>query len=186
MFGLACSADRGDRITVMAEDIFDVVDENDQVIGQAERSRVHREGLRHRAVHVFLFDRRGRLFLQKRSQNKDSWPGAWDSSCSGHVDSGETYAEAVVRELGEELGWTPPEALAEVLKVDACSETGQEFVILYRGLADGPFDLNTDEIIGGDWLTPEEIDHRVRDRPDDYALSFRYLWSRFRARTKHL
>ena len=83
----------------VSEDLFDVVDENDEVIRVEKRSVVHRERLMHRAVHVFVFNRAGQLFLQRRSMTKDSAPGKWVSSCSGHVDSGEDYDVAAPREL---------------------------------------------------------------------------------------
>jgi predicted protein tyrosine phosphatase len=73
----------------MSEEIFDVVNERDEVVGQAPRSEVHRRKLNHRAVHVLVFNSRGELFLQKRSLKKDCFPGAWDSSASGHLDTGE-------------------------------------------------------------------------------------------------
>src|ERR1044071_58563 len=89
---------------MMAEDIFDVVNERDEVIDAKPRSYVHANGLLHRAVHVLVFNSRGEIFLQKRSMLKDRQPGVWDSSCSGHVDSGEIYDETAVRELREEIG----------------------------------------------------------------------------------
>ncbi|MDP7586167.1 MAG: NUDIX domain-containing protein, partial [Verrucomicrobiota bacterium] len=82
----------------MGEEIFDVVDANDQVIGQKTRSEVHRLGLRHRAIHLLVFNAEGELFLQKRSTKKDCFPGTWDSSVSGHVDAGETYDACAQRE----------------------------------------------------------------------------------------
>ena len=75
----------------MSEEIFDIVDERDEVVGRRPRSEVHRLGLQHRAVHVLVFNARGELFLQKRSMQKDCFPGAWDSSAAGHLDSGESY-----------------------------------------------------------------------------------------------
>src|SRR5512141_2500878 len=90
----------------MTEEIFDVVNERDLVVGQQSRSEVHRLGLMHRAVHVLLFNAAGLVFLQKRSMKKDRQPGLWDSSASGHVDSGEDYDACAVRELREELGLT--------------------------------------------------------------------------------
>jgi 16S rRNA (adenine1518-N6/adenine1519-N6)-dimethyltransferase len=72
----------------MSEELFDVVNERDEVIGQAPRREVHRRGLRHRAVHVMIFDRRGRVFLQKRSARKDCHPYRWDSSAAGHLQVG--------------------------------------------------------------------------------------------------
>ena len=96
----------------MAEEIFDVVNERDEVIGRAPRSEVHARGLRHRATHVLVFNPRGEVFLQKRSIMKDRQPGMWDSSASGHLNSGEGYDACAVREVREELGVTlahPPE-----------------------------------------------------------------------------
>src|SRR5436189_1813515 len=102
----------------MKEEIFDVVNERDEVIGQECRSEVHRLGLRHRAVHVLIFNQRGEVFLQKRSMQKDTFPGAWDSSASGHLDRGEGYDDCALRELQEELGVvlaTPPEKLFKLV-----------------------------------------------------------------------
>ena len=90
----------------MPEEIFDVVNERDEVIDRQPRSEVHRLGLKHRAVHVLVFNSRGETFLQKRSMTKDREPGKWDSSTSGHVDSGEDYDACAVRELREEIGLT--------------------------------------------------------------------------------
>ncbi len=80
----------------MNEEIFDVVDENNCVIKQLPRSEVHSLGLRHRSVHLLVFNSKGELFLQKRSMKKDCSPGTWDSSVSGHLDSGEDYDECVI------------------------------------------------------------------------------------------
>ena len=88
----------------MSEEIFDVVDERDEVVGRNTRNEVHRLGLQHRAVHVLVFNSRGEIFLQKRSMQKDRQPGLWDSSASGHLNCGEDYDACAVRELGEELG----------------------------------------------------------------------------------
>src|SRR5476651_2121401 len=110
-----------------ATEIFDVVDELDRVIGQAPRVEVHARKLRHRAVHILLFNPQGELYLQKRSATKDSFPLCYDSSASGHVDTGEDYAACAVRELREELGITGG-PLQPLFKLDASPETGQEFV----------------------------------------------------------
>ncbi len=86
------------------DELFDVVDHEDHVLGQAPRHEVHAKGWLHRATHVIVHDAEGRIYLQKRSPAKDTFPGCWDSSCSGHLDAGEDYAVAARRELGEELG----------------------------------------------------------------------------------
>src|SRR5262245_26351168 len=122
----------------MSEEVFDVVNDRDEVIGQAPRSEIHRLGLKHRAVHVLVFNAKGELFLQKRSLAKDCFPGTWDSSASGHLDHGETYDACAIRELREEIGIELQEIPMRLFKIDACPETGQEFVWVYRCEAEGP------------------------------------------------
>lgn len=163
------------------EEIFDEVNERDEVIGQRPRSEIHRLKLNHRAIHVFVFNARGQLFLQKRSELKDCFPGKWDSSASGHLDTGETYDACAVRELGEEIGLYVSQVPERLFKVDACPETGEEFAWLYRCSSEGPFTLQEEEVSDGGWYAPEEIDQWVAEKPDDFASAFILLWSRFRA-----
>lgn len=164
----------------MEEEKFDIVDVNDQVIGSEPRSAVHAKGLMHRAVHVLVFNREGELFLQKRSQSKDRWPGAWDSSCSGHVDSGEDYETAAMRELQEELGWRPDGKLDPLFKLLPCEATGQEFIQVYRVFGAGPFRLNTDEIEIGEWMTTVNLQQRIETTPHKFSSAFRLVMERMR------
>ncbi len=163
------------------DELFDVVDENDEVIGQRTRREVHQLGLRHRAVHLLVFNAHGRLFLQKRSQTKDCFPGTWDSSASGHLAPGESYDQGVIREAQEELGLVLSRTPSRLFKLAACPETGQEFVWVYRGQAGGPFQLHPEEIERGDWFSPSHITAWVEERPDDFAPTFVLLWRRFTA-----
>lgn len=163
----------------MQEDIFDVVNENDEVVEQCPRSEVHAEGLRHRAVHVLIFNNEGELFMQKRSKNKDTWPGAWDSSCSGHVDAGEDYEPAALRELDEELGWQPVNKLELVFQLTPSEETGNEFINVYRTIGDGPFRLNLDEIEIGEWMNIPNLLERVEYTPQRFSSAFRLILLRF-------
>jgi isopentenyl-diphosphate delta-isomerase type 1 len=163
----------------MPEDIFDVVNERDEVIGAKPRSVVHAQGLLHRAVHVFVFNSRGEIFLQKRSMKKDRQPGVWDSSCSGHVDSGETYDETAVRELGEEIGLRVKSSPEKLFKIDACEETDAEFVWVYRCRSEGPFELNPDEIEKGDWFTPDRVTAWIAEKPEEFAPAFVLIWKLF-------
>src|ERR1041385_3576545 len=104
----------------MSEEIFDVVNERDEVIGCRSRGEVHRLGLLHRAVHVLVFNSRGQIFLQKRSMTKDKSPGLWDSSASGHLDSGEDYDASAVREVREEIGLRMKVCPQKLFKINAC------------------------------------------------------------------
>ncbi len=161
-----------------ADEWFDVVNARDEVIGQKTRRVVHATGLWHRAVHVLVFDAAGRIFLQKRSMKKDLSPGLWDSSCSGHLDAGEDYDTAAVRELGEEIGVrlsAPPERW---FRIEACVETGWEFCWIYRLRHEGPFELHPEEIERGEWIAVAEVARRLAARPEDYCSSFTLIWQR--------
>ncbi len=156
---------------------FDVVDAADRVVGVETRAVVHANGLRHRAVHIFVFNARGELFLQKRSPWKDKHPGKWDSSAAGHLDSGEDYARAAARELVEELGiQNDPPALREVGALSASEETGWEFIRIYRAEHEGPFRWPSAEIEWGGFFPREVVRTWIDNRPADFAPGFLECW----------
>ncbi len=113
-FSLKLVYDGGDRLAAASLDgrpmeLFDVLDENGEKTGAVrERGVAHRDGSAHAAAHVWIARKNDKsgydLLLQKRSSNKDSYPGCYDISAAGHVLAGEEAAEAAVRELYEELG----------------------------------------------------------------------------------
>jgi 16S rRNA (adenine1518-N6/adenine1519-N6)-dimethyltransferase len=161
----------------MTGEWFDVVDAEDRVVGRAPREEVHRLRLRHRAVHVLVFNARDELFLQQRSLAKDDFPGVWDSSSAGHVTAGDDYDPTALREVAEELGVELGVAPARVLVLPASEETGWEFCRVYRAEHEGPFVLQPSEIRGGGWFTPEAVDEWVARRPEDFSSAFRRIWS---------
>lgn len=162
-------------------EIFDVVDENDTVTGQATRSEVHAKGLKHRAVHVFAFDKKGNLLLQQRSRLKDVHPGVWDSSVAGHLDAGETYAHAAIRELDEEMGIHPAAAPREIAKIPACAQTGWEFVVLYAvEHIGGKLTYPVAEVEAAMWFPVEEIEAWLAAKPEDFASGFIRCWEEWK------
>lgn len=161
---------------------FDVVNDRDEVIGRELRRDVHARGLWHRAVHALVFNGAGAVFLQKRSMLKDLSPGLWDSSCSGHLDAGEDYDGAVVRELREEIGLQVTVSPERWFRIEACAETGWEFVWVYRLRSDGPLTLEPLEIQYGEWVAPAEVAARLAKRPADFCPSFQLLWPRVEQR----
>lgn len=160
----------------MPEEIFDVVNDRDEVIDRQPRSEVHRLGLKHRATHVLVFNARGEVFLQKRSMQKDRQPGLWDSSASGHLNSGEDYDACAVRELQEEIGLAVAQPLERLFKIAACEETDQEFVWVYRCQSNGPFALNAEEIERGGWFAPAAVTRWMAERPEDFAGALLLIW----------
>ena len=164
------------------EERFPVVDEMDRILRYAYRSKVHGDNLRHRAVHILIFNDAGEVYLQKRSRRKDRHPLLWDSSAAGHVCAGEGYDEAAQRELQEELGINVP--LEKVLKVSASIRTGQEFIWLYRGQLDGELRPNRSEIEAGAFFTQSVVEGWIGARPEDFAPGFMECWEAYREK-KH-
>jgi len=175
--GHADAPDEGQK----SSELFDVVDENDEVTKQATRGEVHAEGLRHRAVHILLFNKGGEIFLQRRSHLKDTHPLKWDSSAAGHVDSGETYEDCAPRELAEELG-IKEAALTRVAGLKACSETDEEFIAIFEA-QDWKGKVRTDprEIDTGGWFSLETVSRWIVNRPEDFATGFRTVWKEWLA-----
>ena len=171
---------RADPTAVSPEsERFPVVDEEDRILGDAPRGEVHGNNLRHRAVHILIFNTLGELFLQKRSRWKDRHPQLWDSSAAGHVEAGEEYDETAVRELEEELGIKTE--LTRVAKLPSSERTGQEFICLYRGEHDGPFTLAKSEIEYGEFFPASVVSEWVTARPADFAPGFLECWQAYNA-----
>ena len=156
-------------------ELLSEVDINDLVIGPRRRDELHRLGLRHRAVHVLVFNPAGEVFLQQRSDTKDINPGLWDSSAAGHVDHGEHYDACARRELAEELGIVRND-LELLLKLRASAVTGWEFIQVYRVVHDGGLLLNPDEIVGGQWLSVGAVDAWLAEGGAGLTGSFQHLW----------
>jgi 16S rRNA (adenine1518-N6/adenine1519-N6)-dimethyltransferase len=155
-------------------EMFDMVDEQNRVIDQKPRGVVHREKLRHRAIHIFVFNKRGELFLQRRSRWKDAHPRRWDSSAAGHVNAGDDYDTTAPRELEEELGVRAP--LDFTGEIAACRNTGWEFVKIYRATHEGPFRLPPAEIECGAFFSIAQIQRWLDARPKDFATGFTECW----------
>ncbi len=161
-----------------AGEIFEVVDETGRVIGTAPRSRCHGDpSLLHQYIHVFVFDRAGRLFLQKRSMRKDTQPGKWDTSVGGHMAPGETPPESARRECAEELGFEPVRltfAYQYIWRSKFESELIRSFVVTHEG----PFKLEPDEISEGRFWTREEIEANLAT--EILTPQFRHEYPRLR------
>ena len=164
------------------DEMFDVVDDHDRVIGQERRAEVHARALKHRAVHVFALTPHGEVMLQKRSHLKDSCPGLWDSSAAGHLDVGESYDACALRELDEELGLrkyaAPP---VRVARLTAGPDTGWEFVELFTVTATSTRTRFPAAEIEAVLAFPvAEIDAWLVARPQDFAPGFRRCWETWR------
>jgi isopentenyldiphosphate isomerase len=120
------------------EEIYDIVNEQDEVIGTATRKEVHSGSKSiHRVAGAYIFNAKKQLLLQKRSANKDMGAGFWAFGVGGHVDSGDTYEQAIDREISEELGLHFPVIPLGKRLVE--HEHEREYVMTFMGVHDGPF-----------------------------------------------
>lgn len=158
-------------------DILEIVDSRDTVIGTGTRGEIHRMGFFHRAVHMFVFNPAGQVYIQRRSRSKDRHPGKLDSSAAGHVDPGETYEETAIRELQEELRIQAE--VKEILRVPASEQTDNEHVVLFEVVTESEPVPNQEEIQWGAFMSRERVTRLMDEAPEDFVPAFILLWKRF-------
>ena len=83
---------------------LNIVNEDDEIIGVASREDIHRQGLRHREIHVIFITPKNEIIFQHRAKDKDTYPDLLDATVGGHVEIGQSYEEAVIKETEEETG----------------------------------------------------------------------------------
>ncbi len=162
-------------------EFFDWVDGMDRVIGVTSREDAHKYELFHRAVHIYAKGNNQGLWLQRRSMNKDLEPGLWTVSCSGHVDRGESYDVASLREFSEELGVVlAPEEVEEIHSISPSRETGYEFIRSYqvhRPVTPSP---SPSEVMEVREVRIADLDCWITEKPEEFSQSFRYLFPKLR------
>jgi len=138
------------------DEIVAIVDEANKIIGSETRSKMRKQGLKHRATYILVFNSIGELFVQKRTQTKDIYPGYYDVVTGGVVLKGEDYEESAYRELEEEMGITNTTL---GLLFDFYFEEPRNCVWgrVYECVSDGPFILQKEEVESGDFYSVEEI-----------------------------
>ncbi len=167
------------------QEILDIVDINNNIIGQASRLEIHKKNLMHRSAHIFV-THGNYVFLQLRSCHKKQFPNKWDTSAAGHVDSGETYIQAAIRELKEELAIDLntdhlSTKLEEVTDIPASKDNGFEFVKIFCiNFTNKPeISLAIDEITCGGWFETNHISYWVKKHPEHFAGGFNEIWHNF-------
>jgi isopentenyldiphosphate isomerase len=137
------------------DELVDVVDDDGKVIGTATRREVRARRLAHRCVYVLVFNRHGELFIHLRTPTKDVFPSHWDIAAGGVLAAGESFDQGAQRESEEELG-----VVLELEPLFPFRHLAQDIVehaMVYRALHDGPFRLQPEEIVCGEFVSLEEV-----------------------------
>mgnify|MGYP000368549282 CR=1 FL=1 len=137
-------------------ELVDVVDEQNELVKSVPRSTMRAENLIHRAAYIFVFSPLGSLCVQQRSANKDIFPSQWDLAAGGIPSTGESYSEAALRELGEELGIYHQELNAHgefFYADDKCKVWGSIYSLIW----DGDITPQASEISQWRYLSIEDI-----------------------------
>jgi isopentenyldiphosphate isomerase len=161
----------------VSTELVDVVDEADQVLRQTTRAQMRRDNLLHRVVAVLCLDSTGRIYVHRRTETKDLFPGLYDMFVAGTVGAGENYAHAAQRELAEELGieGIAPELL---FKHRYEGPETRSHTVVFRVTWDGPIVHQTSEIAWGAFRTRQAlIDNQDSFKfvPDGAELFARYI-----------
>ncbi|MBM4071092.1 MAG: NUDIX domain-containing protein [Planctomycetes bacterium] len=141
------------------DDLVDVIDAADQTIGTVTRRAMRQQRLPHRCVYILVFNARGELFIHQRTTTKDVFPGYWDVAVGGVLAAGEDYEHGARREGKEELGVTlHPRALFPFHYADDATLVRG---MVFRAVHDGPFRLQAEEILRGEFVPLDEVWNRI-------------------------
>jgi len=142
-------------------EIYDLVDEDDKVIGKTNREEAHKNNkIIHRSVIFFIFDKEGRVFVNQRTANKKFFPEYWSIAFGGHVHSGESYDGAVVRECKEETGIEVKPFFMGKIKIRLPDESENSNV--YGFIADKKLNLDHSEIKQGKFMTMGDLEEKLK------------------------
>jgi isopentenyl-diphosphate delta-isomerase len=163
-----------------------LVNERDEQLGLMEKLEAHRKGVLHRAVSVFVFNKKGELLLQKRTSTKYHGAGLWTNTCCTHPRDGETNLECANRRLKEEMGFETPleEKFSFVYKGEV--ENGlieYEFDHVFFGVHDGEVKLNAEEVEDCTFVSLGNVSKDADQHPERFSIWFRIIIKKF---TEHL
>ena len=145
------------------DELLDLVDENDQVIGQKKRSEIYKDNLTNfRVINAFLINSKGQLWIPRRATNKRIFPLCLDMSIGGHVETGESYDDAFRRELKEELNLDSDYLSVKLLGNLTPEENNvSAFMNVYEIHYDQSPDYNNNDFIEYSWLFPGELIEKI-------------------------
>lgn len=152
-----------------------LVDQQDQAIGTLDKMEAHRQGLLHRAFSIFIFNSKGDMLLQQRALGKYHSAGLWTNACCSHPRPGEETAEAAMRRLQEEMGFTTNITHTFDFQYRAEFDNGlieHEHDHVFTGIYDGEVPFNRSEVMATASRSMDEIAKEMELQPEKYTAWF--------------
>ena len=158
-----------------------LVDDDDNIIGHAEKMEVHLSGLLHRAFSILVFNDKNEILIHQRAFGKYHSPGLWTNTCCGHPNEGETMEAAVHRRLQEEMGFDCDLSHKFSFRYKAVFENGlteNEIDHVYIGIFNETFTVNPDEVADYKWISVAQTKELIHQNPDNFTVWFKEIMDR--------
>ncbi len=159
-----------------------LVDENDNEIGYMEKIEAHKNGAKlHRAFSIFIFNKDGKMLLQKRAKTKHLFANLWTNACCSHPIKGEALEKAAHRKLKQEFGFDCPlnEKFSFIYRADGEHGLSEyEYDHVFIGFYDGKPNPNPQEIDEWKYVRVDELKKDVKNRPENYTPWFKICLER--------
>ena len=160
------------------EEMVVLINENDEVKGLMEKMQAHKTGLLHRAFSVFLFNNQGEMLLQKRAAHKYHSPNQWTNAVCSHPRDGETYKDAALRRMKEELGIEVEidHKFFFIYKADVGDGLWEhELDHVFVGNYQGEFQLNPEEVSEVRYISQENLEKEMTENPANFTEWFKII-----------
>ena len=165
-----------------AEELVVLINEKDEVQGLMNKLEAHENGLLHRAFSVFLFNKKGEMLLQKRASSKYHSPNQWTNAVCSHPRDEESYKNAALRRLNEELGITTDitEKFHFIYKADVGGNLWEhELDHVFIGTFDDEPKLNPDEVMAYRWVELDDLKKDMEKNPQNYTAWFKIIFEHY-------
>lgn len=159
-----------------------LVNKNDKVLGEMEKQKAHELGVLHRAISIFIFNSKGEMLLQQRSQEKYHSPLLWTNACCSHPRLSETYIEAANRRLYEELGFIT--ALKPIFNFIYKADVGNQLIeheldYVFKGIYDLEIPFNALEVQQVQWISIQDLVHQLHTKPEEFTVWFKIILNEY-------
>lgn len=159
-----------------------LVNNNDEILGEMEKQKAHKLGVLHRAISIFIFNSKGEMLIQQRSQEKYHSPLLWTNACCSHPRINETYIDAANRRLFEELGFTTE--LKPIFNFIYKADVGNQLIeheldYVFKGVYDFEIPFNIHEVQQVKWISVQGLTDQIKKTPEEFTAWFKIILNEY-------